>query len=183
MASKRTTRSTQVPPVTPAPTATTTTVTEAQLLALIDQGVAAAMAEAEASKVRNSYDNNNSGPRLAQAVSECTYPDFLKCQPLNFKGTEGVIGLTQWFKKIESVFNISNCTAACQVKYVVCTLQGVALTWWNSHVKTVTLEVAQALPWKTLKKIMTEKYCPRGEIKKLETEMWELKTKGTDVIG
>nr|GFA60896.1 reverse transcriptase domain-containing protein [Tanacetum cinerariifolium] len=41
----------------------------------------------------------------------------------------------------------------------------------------------QALPWKTLKKMMIDKYCPRGEIKKLETEMWELKTKGTDVIG
>nr|GFC63904.1 hypothetical protein [Tanacetum cinerariifolium] len=31
--------------------------------------------------------------------------------------------------------------------------------------------------------MMTEKYCPKGEIKKLKTEMWELKTKGTDVIG
>nr|GEZ72990.1 hypothetical protein [Tanacetum cinerariifolium] len=182
-APKRTTRSTQVPSVTPAPTATTTTVTEAQLQALIDQGVAAVMAEAEASRVRNGYDSNSSGPRLAQTVREYTYPDFLKCQPLNFKGTEGVIELTQWFEKIESVFNISNCTTACQVKYAVCTLQGVALTWWNSHVKTVTLEVAQALPWKTLKKMMTDKYCLRGEIKKLETEMWELKTKGTDVIG
>nr|GEU94696.1 hypothetical protein [Tanacetum cinerariifolium] len=64
-------------------------------------------------------------------------------------------------------------TAACQVKYAACTLQGVILTWWNSHVKTVTLEVAQALPWKTLKKMMTDKYCPRGEIKKLETDMVE----------
>nr|GEX64725.1 putative reverse transcriptase domain-containing protein [Tanacetum cinerariifolium] len=141
------------------------------------------MAEAEVSRVRNGYGSNGSGPRLAQGVRECTYPDFLKCQPLNLKGTEGVIGLTQWFEKMESVFNISNCTAACQVKYAACTLQGVALTWWNSHVKIVTLEVAQALPWKTLKKMMTDKYCPKGEIKKLETEMWELKTKGTDVIG
>nr|GFB13238.1 putative reverse transcriptase domain-containing protein [Tanacetum cinerariifolium] len=124
MAPKRTTRSTQVPPITPAPTVTTITVTEAQLQALIDQGVAAAMAEAEASRVRNGYGSNGSGPRLAQAVHECTYLDFLKCQPLNFKGTEGVIGLTQWFEKIESVFNISNCTAACQVKYATCTLQG-----------------------------------------------------------
>ncbi|GJR14517.1 hypothetical protein Tco_0797169 [Tanacetum coccineum] len=49
MAPKRATRSTRVPPVTPAPNATTTTVTEAQLQALINQGVAAAMAEAEAS--------------------------------------------------------------------------------------------------------------------------------------
>nr|GEY48027.1 hypothetical protein [Tanacetum cinerariifolium] len=31
-------------------------------------------------------------------------------------------------------------------------------------------------------KMMTDKYCPRGKIKKLETDMWELKTKGTDVI-
>nr|GFA26028.1 hypothetical protein [Tanacetum cinerariifolium] len=181
MAPKRTTRSTQVPPVTPAPTGTTTTVTKAQLQSLINQGVAAAMAEA--SKVRNGYDSNGLGPRLAQVDRECIYPDFLKCQPLNFKGTEGVVGLTQWFEKMESIFNISNCTAACQVKYAACTLQGVALTWWNSHVKTVTLEVAQALTWKTLKKMITDKYCPRGEIKKLETEMWELKTKGTDVIG
>nr|GEX66736.1 hypothetical protein [Tanacetum cinerariifolium] len=79
--------------------------------------------------------------------------------------------------------NISNSTAAFQVKYVACTLQRVTLTWWNSHVKTVTLEVAQALPWKNLKKIMTDKYFPRGKIKKLRTEMWELKIKGTNVIG
>nr|GFC74423.1 hypothetical protein [Tanacetum cinerariifolium] len=81
-----------VPSVTPAPTTTTTTVTEAQLQDLINQGVVAAMAEAEASRVRNGYDSNGSGPRLAQAIPECTYPDFLKCQPLNFKGTEGVVG-------------------------------------------------------------------------------------------
>nr|GEY67902.1 putative reverse transcriptase domain-containing protein [Tanacetum cinerariifolium] len=40
---------------------------------------------------------------------ECTYQDFLKCQPLSFEGTEGVVGLTRWFEKIEMVFNISNC--------------------------------------------------------------------------
>ncbi|GJR16448.1 putative reverse transcriptase domain-containing protein [Tanacetum coccineum] len=113
MAPKRTTRST---PVTPTPNATTTTtVTEAQLQALIDQGVAAAMAEAEASRVRNGYDNNGSGPRPAQAVRECSYSEFLKCKPLDFKGTEGVVGLTRWFEKMESVFSISNCTATSQV--------------------------------------------------------------------
>ncbi|GKC49320.1 hypothetical protein Tco_1072065, partial [Tanacetum coccineum] len=52
MAPKRATRSTRVPPVTPTPNTTpTTTVTEAQLQALIDQGVAAVMAEVEASRV------------------------------------------------------------------------------------------------------------------------------------
>ncbi|GKD94290.1 putative reverse transcriptase domain-containing protein [Tanacetum coccineum] len=86
-----------------------------------------------------------------------------------------VVGLTQWFEKMKSVYSISNCTVACQVKFTKCTLQGNALTWWNSHVKTTTPEAAHAMPWRTLKKMMTEKYCPRGEIKKLEFKMWNLK--------
>ncbi|GJU85361.1 putative reverse transcriptase domain-containing protein [Tanacetum coccineum] len=170
-------------PVTPAPTATTTTVTEAQLQALIDQGVVAAMAEAEASRVRNGYDSNGSRPRPTQAVRECSYLEFLKCKPLDFKGTEGVVGLTRWFEKMESVFSISNCTASCQVKFATCTLQDDALTWWNAHVKTTTPEAAHVMPWATLKKMMTDKYCPRGEIKKIETKMWNLKVKGTDVVA
>ncbi|GJU80473.1 hypothetical protein Tco_1282838 [Tanacetum coccineum] len=36
---------------------------------------------------------------------------------------------------------------------------------------------------KTLKKMMTVKYCPRGEIKKLEIELWNLKMKGTDITS
>ncbi|GJR54780.1 putative reverse transcriptase domain-containing protein [Tanacetum coccineum] len=179
----------KVPQDQPSPTsytssnATTTTVTEAQLQALINQGVAAAMAEAEASRVRNGYNSNGSGPRPAQTARECSYSEFLKCKPLDFKGTEGVVGLTRWFEKMESVFSISNCPAASQVKFATCTLQDDALTWWNSHVKTTTPEVAHAMPWAALKKMMTDKYCPRGEIKKIETEMWNLKVKGTDVVA
>ncbi|GJT45520.1 reverse transcriptase domain-containing protein [Tanacetum coccineum] len=54
-------------------------------------------------------------------------------------------------------------------------LQDDALTWWNSHVKTTTPEIAHAMPWETLKKMMTDKYCPRGKIKKIESEIWNLK--------
>ncbi|GJX13090.1 putative reverse transcriptase domain-containing protein [Tanacetum coccineum] len=35
--------------------------------------------------------------------------------------------------------------------------------------------------WEVLKKKMTDKYCPQGEIKKLEIELWNLKVKGNDV--
>nr|GFB25016.1 hypothetical protein [Tanacetum cinerariifolium] len=49
--------------------------------------------------------------------------------------------------------------------------------------RTTTPESAHAMPWRTLKKMMTDKYCPRGEIKKLEFEMWNLKVKGTDVVA
>ncbi|GJR98524.1 hypothetical protein Tco_0270698 [Tanacetum coccineum] len=97
-------------------------------------------------------------------------------------GTEGVIGLTQWFERMESVFHISNCTVENQVKFATCTLIGVALTWWNSHVKTVGHDAAYGMPWKTLIKMMTDKYCPHSEIKKLEIEISNLKVKGIDVV-
>nr|GFA55570.1 hypothetical protein [Tanacetum cinerariifolium] len=62
-----------------------------------------------------------------------------------------------------------------QVKFATCTLHSVALTWWNTHVKTVGHDAAYGMPWKTLMKMMTDKYCPRNEIKKLEMELWDLK--------
>ncbi|GJR62388.1 putative reverse transcriptase domain-containing protein [Tanacetum coccineum] len=169
---------------------TTTSVTNAQIQAMINEGVTAALAARDAA--RNGDDSHTSGTgadgrpccKLAPSFSlvELHLPDFLKCQPLNFKGTEGVVGLTQWFEKMESVYSISNCTVACQVKIWYGTMQGNVLTWWNSHVKTTTPEAAHAMPWRTLKKMMTDKYCPRGKIKKLEFEMWNLKVKGNDVV-
>ncbi|GKD35555.1 putative reverse transcriptase domain-containing protein, partial [Tanacetum coccineum] len=79
--------------------------------------------------------------------------------------------------KMESVFHISNCAVENQVKFATCTFLGNALSLWNSHMKTVTQDVAYAMDWKTLKKMMTVKYCPRGEIKKLEIKLWNLKVK------
>ncbi|GJT84214.1 reverse transcriptase domain-containing protein [Tanacetum coccineum] len=84
---------------------------------------------------------------------------------------------------MESVFHISNCAVENQVKFATCTFLGNALTWWNSHMKTVTQDVAYAMDWKALKKMMTVKYYPRGEIKKLEIKLWNLKVKGTDVAS
>ncbi|GJR44688.1 hypothetical protein Tco_1312791 [Tanacetum coccineum] len=157
MAPKRATRST--PAATPA---TTTTVTNAQLQAMIDQGVTTALAARDAIRSTNGEDSHSSGTgvkRNERVTRECTYPDFMKCQPLNFKGTEGVVELTQWVEKMETVFRISKCYVENQIKFSTCTLLENALTWWNSH------------------------YCPRTEIKKLKVELWDLKVKGTDVIG
>ncbi|GJY93227.1 reverse transcriptase domain-containing protein [Tanacetum coccineum] len=152
-----------------APKKTTTPMTDAQIKALIAQGVSDALTEYEATRnSRNGDDSHESGSgvrRTERATRECTYSDFLKCQPMIFKGTKGFVGLTQWFEKTESVFHISNCTVACQIKFATCTLQGNALTWWNSHVRTVEHDVAYTMTWKALKKMMTYKYCPRGEIK------------------
>ncbi|GJR91744.1 reverse transcriptase domain-containing protein [Tanacetum coccineum] len=81
------------------------------------------------------------------------WSDFHKCQLLNFKDTEGVVGLTYWFERMETVFHI------------------------------IGHDAAYGMPWKTLIKMMTVKYCPRSEIKKLEIEIWNPKVKETDVVG
>nr|GFC44778.1 hypothetical protein [Tanacetum cinerariifolium] len=132
MAPKRTTRST-----TDQETINATSITNAQLQAMIDQGVTAALAAQDALRSTNGDDSHNSGTcvrRTERATRKCTYTDFLKCQPLPFKGTKGVSSLSQWCERMESVFHISNYAAENQVKFATCTLHSVALTWWNTHV-------------------------------------------------
>nr|GFB77458.1 reverse transcriptase domain-containing protein [Tanacetum cinerariifolium] len=99
MAPRRTTRSTA-----DQETINATTVTNAQLQAMIDQGVTATLAARDALRSTNGDDSNNSRSgvrRTERATRECTYTDFLKCQPLPFKGTEGVASLSQWCERME----------------------------------------------------------------------------------
>ncbi|GJW65689.1 putative reverse transcriptase domain-containing protein [Tanacetum coccineum] len=69
------------------------------------------------------------------------------------------------------------------VKFSTCTLLAGVLTWWNSHVMTASHDAAYTMTWADLRKKMTDKYCLRNEMKKLEAELWNLNVKGTDVIG
>nr|GEY86069.1 putative reverse transcriptase domain-containing protein [Tanacetum cinerariifolium] len=114
---------------------------------------------------------------------ECTFQDFLKCKPHTFSGTEGVVGLTRWFKKMETVFNISNCPPKYRVKYATCTLQNSALTGWNSHKRTIGVDDTYAMKWAGLMKMMIEVYCPRNEVQKIEAELWNLTVKGNDLTA
>ncbi|GJR91355.1 putative reverse transcriptase domain-containing protein [Tanacetum coccineum] len=73
--------------------------------------------------------SHNSGGGLRRPVQTarvCSYTDFMKCQPLNFKGTKGVVGLSQWLKNMESVFHISRCAIDNQVKFRYSHLLGAA---------------------------------------------------------
>nr|GEX14937.1 hypothetical protein [Tanacetum cinerariifolium] len=127
--------------------------------------VAATLAERDADRSRNGDNSNDLGTGKRRQVTTqrvCTYTDFLKCPPMTFQGTEGVVGLTRWLEKMESVFQISNCIVTCQVKFASCTLQGSALTWWNSHMRAVGQDVAYAMPWAALKRMIIDKYCPRA---------------------
>nr|GFB49128.1 hypothetical protein [Tanacetum cinerariifolium] len=124
MAPKRTTRST--PAIT---TTTNTPVTNALLKALIVQGIADALAARDADRSRNGEDNRDSRTgvrRQDPPARECIYQDFMKCKPLYFKGIEGVVELTQWFERMETVFRIRNCNVENQIKFATSTLLGSA---------------------------------------------------------
>ncbi|GJZ76277.1 hypothetical protein Tco_0640742 [Tanacetum coccineum] len=104
---------------TPATTTNTTYVTNAKLHAMIDQGVTTALAARDAN--RNGDDSHTSRT-----------------------STEGVVELTQWFERMETVFRISHCSVENQIKFSTCILLAGALTWWNSHVRIVGHDVAYA---------------------------------------
>nr|GEW01727.1 hypothetical protein [Tanacetum cinerariifolium] len=128
--------------------------------------------------------NPNENDRGARPVArECTYQDFIKCQPLNFKGIEGVARLIRWFEKMETMFHISNCPEKYQVKYATGTLLNSALTWWNSHKRTVGIDAAFVMSWRELMMLMAEVYCLRNEIQKMESELWNLTVKNNDLAA
>nr|GEZ10194.1 hypothetical protein [Tanacetum cinerariifolium] len=87
------------------------------------------------------------GPTVPE-LTGCTYVTFTKCDPLPFNGTEGAVGLCQWFEKLESVFQISECKEKDKVKFAMATFHGRALTWWNRRTKAVGIEAANNTPWR-----------------------------------
>ncbi|GJQ99617.1 putative reverse transcriptase domain-containing protein [Tanacetum coccineum] len=119
----------------------------------------------------------------APKITGCTYITFMKCDPQPFKGTEGAVGLCQWFEKLESVFRISDCKERDKVKFATATLQGRALTWWNGRIASMGIDAANGTPWTEVRKWMTEEFCPRSVLQRLEQELYNLKLKGTDIDG
>ncbi|GJV37136.1 putative reverse transcriptase domain-containing protein [Tanacetum coccineum] len=105
----------------------------------------------------------------------------MSCQPINFKGTEGAIGLIHWFERTESVFSRSNCTEDCKVKFATGTLTEEALSWWNSFAQPIGIEEAYKITWVEFKKLLIKKYYPRTEVQKMEDEFYHMTVKGNDL--
>ncbi|GJU75575.1 putative reverse transcriptase domain-containing protein, partial [Tanacetum coccineum] len=87
------------------------------------------------------------------------------------------------FKKLESVFRISDCKERDKVKFTTATLQGRALTWWNGRIASMGIDAANGTPWTGVRKWMTEEFYPRSVLQMLEQELYNLKLKGTDIDG
>ncbi|GJZ88840.1 putative reverse transcriptase domain-containing protein [Tanacetum coccineum] len=112
---------------------------QAAIERLITQRVNAAVEAERARQVNARRQGGNANEAGGQggvpAARECTFSGFMKCNPTVFHGHEGAVELSRWFEKTEMVFGISECAEARKVKFAAATLQGRALTWWNSQVK------------------------------------------------
>nr|GEU74104.1 hypothetical protein [Tanacetum cinerariifolium] len=132
---------------------------------------------------QGSNENRTGGQDKAPTVREYTFLSFMKCSPTPFYGKEGAIKLCRWFEKSEMVFSISECTERNKVKFVAATLQGRALTWWNSQLATLGLEVANGKSRGDMKKMMMEEFCPDEEVQRLEDELRSLKLRDTNIAA
>ncbi|GJU55572.1 reverse transcriptase domain-containing protein [Tanacetum coccineum] len=133
------------------PTSAALAMSQAAIRKLVADSVAAAL-EAQAATMAND-DNTNTRPREAPIAKKCSYKEFMSCQPFNFKGTEGAVGLIRWFERTES----------------------------NSFAQPIGIEEAYKITWSEFKKLLIKKYYPRTEVKKMKDEFYNLTIKGNDL--
>ncbi|GJY56290.1 reverse transcriptase domain-containing protein [Tanacetum coccineum] len=132
-------------------TSKTPAITLAAIQQLIADGIAAAMEEEAATMASASNPNRNTGPT----------------------GTP--------FEWNESVFSRSNCAEENKVKFATGTLTNDALSWWNAYAQPIGIDQANQITWTEFKRLLTNKYCPRTEVKKMKDEFYNLAVKGNDL--
>nr|GFC49218.1 reverse transcriptase domain-containing protein [Tanacetum cinerariifolium] len=104
---------------------------------LVADSVAATLKAQAATFANTDNTNRKTRPRVTPVARKCTYKEFMSCQPFNFNGTEGVVGLIRWFERTELVFSRSNCAEKNKVKFAISTLTEEALFWWNSFAQPI----------------------------------------------
>ncbi|KAI3740563.1 hypothetical protein L2E82_31031 [Cichorium intybus] len=125
--------------------------------AAVTAAVAAAIAQinpngTNGSGSRNGTNDSTNGETPNQP-RVCTYKDFANCKPVAFHGTGGVLALTRWIEKTESIFDFSACPRNSR-----------------SNSPLVPLPRRPCPGGRVI-----------GEIQKLEQELWNLTMKGSDL--
>nr|GEV00254.1 reverse transcriptase domain-containing protein [Tanacetum cinerariifolium] len=129
--------------------------TQTAIRKLVADSVTTAL-EAQAATMANANNpNRNTGPTRILVEKIGNYKEFISCQPFYFNGAEGVVGLICWFERTELVFSRSICAEK--------------------------QKQANQITWTQLKRLLTNKYCPQTEIKKIEEELYNLTVKGNDL--
>ncbi|GJT37705.1 reverse transcriptase domain-containing protein [Tanacetum coccineum] len=119
---------------------------------LIADSVAAALKAQDANMANTDNTNRNTGPRETLVAKRGNYKEFISRQPFYFN-----------------------------VAFATGTLTDDALSWWNAYAQPIGRKQANRTTWTELKRLLTNKYCPRTEIKKMEDEFYGLIVNGNDL--
>nr|GEV42917.1 reverse transcriptase domain-containing protein [Tanacetum cinerariifolium] len=159
-------------------TSETPAITLATTQRLITDGITAAL---ETQAINTNDTNRNLEPRETPVAKIGNYKEFISCQPFYFNGTEGAVGLICWFKRTESVFSRSNYAEENRVTFATGTLTNDSFSWWNAYAQPIGIEQANKITWTELKRLLTNKYYPRTEVKKMEDEFYNLVVNENDL--
>ncbi|GJU19159.1 reverse transcriptase domain-containing protein [Tanacetum coccineum] len=131
--------------------------------------------------VSTSNPKRNTGPIGTPVAKTGNYKEFVSCRPFYMNGTEGSVDLICWFERTESVFSQSKCAEENKVTFATGTLTDDALSWWNAYTQSIGVDQANQITWTKLKRLLTNKYCPRTEVRKMEDKLYNLTVKGNDL--
>ncbi|GJS62589.1 hypothetical protein Tco_0657373 [Tanacetum coccineum] len=95
---------------------------------LIATRVVEALAAAAVTHAASTQEETNLGYNSSHNKA-CNNKEFRAVMHESFRSTEGAVGLTRWFEKLESQFGISNVAEGDRVKFASSTLLDGALTW------------------------------------------------------
>ncbi|GJR62131.1 reverse transcriptase domain-containing protein [Tanacetum coccineum] len=136
-------------------TSKTSTITLAAIQQLIANGIAIALEAQAATMASASNPNRNTGP---------TRIPVTKTGPI----------------KSSLAVNLST-SMENKVTFAIGTLTDDALSWWILYAQPIGIDQANQITWTELKRLLTNKYCPRTEVKKMEDEFYNLAVKGNDL--
>nr|GEZ30494.1 reverse transcriptase domain-containing protein [Tanacetum cinerariifolium]GEZ30527.1 reverse transcriptase domain-containing protein [Tanacetum cinerariifolium] len=134
-------------------TSTAPAMTQATIQQLIFDGIAAALEAPAATMANTKNPNRNLKSRETPVAKEETTTIFLR----------------------------SKCAEEDRVTFATGTLTNDALSWWNAYAQPIGIEQANKIVWTELKRLLTNKYCPRIQIKKMEDEFYNLVVKENDL--
>ncbi|GJS52746.1 reverse transcriptase domain-containing protein [Tanacetum coccineum] len=155
--------------------------TQAAMKKLVADSVSAALEAQAATMADTSNPNRNTGPTGTPVTKTGNYKEFISCQPFYFNGTEGPVDLIRCFERTKSVFSRSKCAEENKVTFATGTLTDDALSWWNAYAQPIGIDQANRITWTELRRLLTIKYCPRTEVRKMEDELYNLTVKGNDL--
>ncbi|GJW69807.1 putative ribonuclease H-like domain-containing protein [Tanacetum coccineum] len=130
-------------------------ITQAAIRKLVADSVTVALEAQAATMANTSNPNWKTGPTGTPVVKTRNYKEFISCQPFYFNENK--------------------------VTFATGTLIDYALSWWNAYAQPMGVEQANQITWTELKRLLTNKYYPRTEVRKMEEELYNLTVKGNDL--